>query len=125
MSHLLNVRPREVITARPHHTVADIIGQMKQDNISQMPVVNDDGSLIGMITEVDLLDYLLSGAGQMDHPIADIVSTDAATVGPDTSIDALGDIFTRGHVAVVVDESDRVRGIVTKIDMIDYLANKA
>jgi len=125
VSHLLNVRPREVITALTHETVGHVIAHMKSDNISQMPVVNEDGTLRGMITEVDLLDYLLAGTGQMDHPIADIVSTDVATVGPDTSIDALGEIFSRGHVAVVIDESEIVRGIVTKIDMIDYLANKA
>lgn len=125
VSHLLNVRPREVITAYTHDTVGHVIAHMKSDNISQMPVVAQDGTLRGMITEVDLLDYLLSGAGSMDHQIADIVSTDVATVGPDTSIDALSDIFSRGHVAVVVDESEVVRGIVTKIDMIDYLASKA
>ncbi|HEY1016288.1 MAG TPA: cystathionine beta-synthase [Herpetosiphonaceae bacterium] len=124
VSELLNVRPREVIKAYATDSVGHIIAHMKSDNISQMPVVTDDGSLIGMITEVDLLDYLLSGAGQMDHPIGDIVSTDVATVGPNTGIDALADIFSRGQVAVVIDESEVVRGIVTKIDMIEYLANK-
>lgn len=124
ISQMLNVRPRKVITAAAHDTVGHVIAHMKNDNISQMPVVREDGTLLGIITEVDLLDYLLSGAGQMEHPIGDIVSTDAATVGPDTGIDALGDIFNRGQVAIVVDEADVVRGIVTKIDMIDYLANR-
>ncbi|ABX06354.1 cystathionine beta-synthase [Herpetosiphon sp.] len=125
ISQLLDIRPRSVISAKATHTVAQVIQDMKANDISQMPVVRDDGTLVGLITEVDLLDYLLSGAGQMDHQISDIVSSAVATVGPDTSIDALTEVFSRGQVGVVVDESDVVRGIITKIDMIDYLANKA
>lgn len=125
VSHLLAKREREVITAKPQNTVAEVIHTMKANDISQMPVVRDDGTLIGMIAEVDLLDYLLSGDGQMQHQISDIVSTNVATIAPDAGVSTLTEIFNRGQVAVIVDESDVVRGIVTKIDLIDYLASKA
>ncbi len=125
VSQVLNTRAREVISAAQTATVGEVIAQMKQHNISQMPVVDADQHLVGLIAEVDLLNYLLSGAGQMDHQIADIVSTDVATVNPDTPIDALTDVFSSGQVAVVVDADHAVVGIITKIDMIDYLANKS
>jgi cystathionine beta-synthase len=124
VSDILEARKRDLVVAASSDTVGDVIGRMKADNISQMPVVDTDGWLSGMVSEVDLLNYMLSGAGAMDHAIGDIISTEVRTVRPETSLDALAEIAASGMAAVVVDEEDRPTGIVTKIDVIDYLANK-
>ncbi|HZG66856.1 MAG TPA: cystathionine beta-synthase [Herpetosiphonaceae bacterium] len=124
VSDLLESRGRALVSATVEDTVVAVIGRMKADNISQMPVVDGEGVLSGMISEVDLLNYLLSGAGGMDHAIGDIISTDVRTVRPETALDTLAEIAGSGMVAVVVDETCRPTGIVTKIDLIDYLANK-
>jgi cystathionine beta-synthase len=124
VSNLLESRGRKLVTATVTDTVGDVIGRMKSDNISQMPVVGADGVLIGMVTEVDLLNYMLSGAGAMDHAIGEIISTDVRIVGIDTSLDMVAEIAGSGMAAVVVDADERPTGIITKIDVIDYLANK-
>lgn len=124
VSDLLDNRARTLITATVEDTVGAVIGRMKADNISQMPVVDADGIIAGMISEVDLLNYLLSGAGGMEHPLADIISSDVRTVRQETSLDLLAEIAACGLVAVVVDDAGRPTSIVTKIDLIDYLANK-
>ncbi len=122
--NLLESRGRKLITASGTDTVGEVISRMKANSISQMPVVGPDERLAGMIGEVDLLNYMLSGAGSMDHPIADTISTDVQTVRPETSLEALAEIAGTGMAAVVVDGEERPTGIITKIDMIDYLANK-
>ena len=126
VSQLLSKRPKaqDVITATAADPVGHVITQMKTHNISQMPVVNQDQSLRGMIAEVDLLNYLISGDGAMDHPIGDIISSDVHTISRDTPIANLTDVFNKSSVAVVVDEQHQVEGIISKIDVIDYLANK-
>ncbi|MBA3947035.1 MAG: cystathionine beta-synthase [Herpetosiphonaceae bacterium] len=124
VSDLLQHRKRGLVTAQCDDTVAQVIGRMKTDNISQMPVVDSMGVVVGMISEVDLLNYLLSGAGAMDHSICEITSSDVRLVRADTSLDVLAEIATSNNVAVVTDEEGHPTGIVTKIDMIDYLANK-
>lgn len=124
VSNLLESRGRKLITATVTDTVGDVIGRMKADNISQMPVVGADGVLAGMVTEVDLLNYMLSGAGAMDHAIGEIISTDVRTVGMDTSLDMVAEIAGSGMAAVVVDADEHPISIITKIDVIDYLANK-
>lgn len=121
---LLTARPRSLVTTNCNDTVGEVIGRMKHDSISQMPVVDDAGKLVGLISEVDLLNYMISGDGAIDHPICDIISHNVATVQPDTSIEALSEIASRGAAAVVVDEDDKPSGIITKIDMIDYLASR-
>ncbi len=111
-----------IITARASDPVAKIVGIMKDKGISQLPVVEDD-KLVGIITEVALLNYMLEGEHQLDKPIAPIVEKDAPSVAPDAPIGKLKEIFGKGKVAVVVD-GGKVTGIVTKIDMIDFLARK-
>ena len=124
VSNLLHSRSRKLVTAGLDDTVGQVIGRMKSDNISQVPVVDGDGLLAGMVSEVDLLNYMLSGTGAMDHAISDIISNDVRTVRPDTSLDTLAEIAACGVAAVVVDDAGRPTAIVTKIDMIDYLAAK-
>ncbi len=124
VSELLATRSRGLVTASCNDTVGGVIGRMKGDGISQMPVVDDDGKLTGLISEVDLLNYMISGSGAMDHPICDIISRNVATVRADTPLDTLSEIAGKGAVAVVVDDDERPTGIITKIDMIDYLASK-
>ena len=114
--------PVTVITAKPTDPVAAIVRIMKDKGISQLPVVEGD-KLVGMISEVTLLNYLLESESNLEKPIGPLVEKDAASVAPDAPIAKLKEIFAKGKVACVV-ENGRVVGIVTKIDMIDFLARK-
>jgi cystathionine beta-synthase len=103
-----------------------VIARMKQFNISQLPVVENGGRYMGMVTEVDLLNHLLSSDHKQDasDTIEKIVDRDSAeVVGPETPLTVLSEIFRHGRVAVVC-EDDKVTGIVSKIDLIEYLAGK-
>lgn len=122
VADMLAARPREVITAQESTSVETAIRLMKTHNISQIPVLTDDGKLHGILGESDLLDYLLSG-GSMSHTIADLHPKQVATVEPEFLIDDLPAIFGRSQAAVVTQDG-AVIGIVTKIDVIDFLANR-
>ncbi|MBK9710927.1 MAG: cystathionine beta-synthase [Kouleothrix sp.] len=119
---LIAARPREVISAGEDTSIEAAIRQMKTHGISQLPVVDDAGRLHGIIGESDLLDYLLSG-GAMDHTIADLHAHEVATVDPEMPLDELTPIFGRSQAAVVL-QGGQVVGIVTKIDVIDFLASR-
>ena len=122
VADLLRMRPREVIAAAEHTSVEAAIRQMKTHAISQLPVLDADGRLHGIIGESDLLDYLLGG-GAMNHTIADLHAHEVATADPATPLDELTPLFGRSPAAVVV-ENGAVVGIVTKIDVIDFLASR-
>jgi predicted transcriptional regulator len=53
--------------------------------------------------------------------IASLVHT-AVTVHEDTPLNTLSDILQKSKAAVLVDDGDRVNGIITMIDVIDFLA---
>lgn len=126
VADVLEAKPRrEVITARVDDPMTAVVERMKRFDISQLPVTDEEGRYVGVVTEVDLLNHMLSGEHEHspEEPIGPIVSTDAAVVGRNTSLEVLGEIFSRSSVTVVL-EGDQVAGIVTKIDLIDFLTAK-
>ncbi|MBI3073973.1 MAG: cystathionine beta-synthase [Deltaproteobacteria bacterium] len=117
---ILKARPaRNVLVAQKTDRVTAVIQVMQQHGISQMPVM-DGGRLVGLITEVDLLHSVLSGKGG-DATIDAAMSFDYATADPATNADVLPEIFAQGKVVVVLSDGEIV-GMITKIDLIEYLA---
>lgn len=123
---ILHAKKTGVVTAHKGDFKTNVIARMKQYNISQLPVIENGGRYVGMVTEVDLLNHLLSSDHQhaADETVEDIIDLESAeVVGPETSLAYLSEVFRNGKVAVVC-EQDRVTGIVSKIDLIEYLAGR-
>jgi cystathionine beta-synthase len=98
---------------------------MKAYDISQLPVVDGEDRLVGMISEVDLLDHLLH-ADHIHDPeetIKPMVNPNVITVQPEASVESVLPAFERGRV-VVVTEGEAPIAMLTKIDLIDYLAGQ-
>ncbi len=117
---VLGGRAGAVITARRTDKVEVVVKKLKEHDISQMPVVDEAGRAIGMIHEYDLLNFLIEGKHRLSEVVEPLVQPLQGTVGPDTPIARLREIFNDDNVAVVR-EGDRVTGILTKIDLIDFL----
>jgi cystathionine beta-synthase len=121
---ILGDRRREVLTAKKGDKVDQMVELMRKHGVSQMPVLSDDGRPVGMVHEYDLLNALVSNKVKFGDPIDAIVAPLQGMVSPDTSINRLREIFAQDNVAVVR-EGEKIVGIVTKIDLIDYLHRTA
>jgi cystathionine beta-synthase len=113
---------RGIIGAQRGDSLRNVIGLMKEHGISQVPVL-DKGRLSGLVSEIDLLNYLLQNPGSMDVPVDELVEADYATVTPQTKIKLLKNIFNDAKLVCVLERDDLV-GVITKIDLIEYLASK-
>ena len=124
VSDILELRKKKnkIVTTTSTAKVKDVIATLKELGISQLPVV-DKGKLQGIITEVDLLRHLVSGPKTANASIATLLEGDYATVTPDTKIELLQGVLADARAAIVTD-GDAVVGIVTKIDLIDYLSKR-
>jgi len=120
---VLGRRRGEVFTARKTDKVEVVVRAMKEHDISQMPIVDEAGRAIGMIHEYDLLNFLIEGKHRLSEQVEPLVQPLQGVVGPDTPVGRLRDIFNDDHVAVVK-EGDRVTGILTKIDLIEFLGER-
>ena len=120
---VLGSRTGRVITARKTDKVEAVVKAMKDNDISQMPVVDEAGHALGMIHEYDLLNFLIEGKHRLSEVVEPLVQPLQGVVTPDTPISRLRAIFNDDNVAVVK-EGDRITGIVTKIDLIEFLGER-
>ncbi len=122
VADVIKARPQTLIVAHRGDKVSALTERLKKEGVGQMPVVEADGSAVGMIHEHDLLSGLIDGSHKMGDAIDKLVQPLQGVVTPETGISKLKDIFAQGNVAVVR-EGQKVTAIVTKMDLIEFLAN--
>jgi len=124
VGEVLDSRPREVITAQSTDTVIQVIERMKDKDISQLPVV-DNGVPTGLISEVDLLNHMVSGIHRLGDPVGDLAGDDILKVSREMSVEKLAERFASENCqAAAVVEKGTLVGLLTKIDIIEFLAKK-
>ena len=114
-----------LITAHPTDSMTNVIAMLKNNNVSQLPVVDNLGKLIGIVTEIELLNHMLlaNHVHQSDETIESIIDVNVPVVRPNTPLETLMAIFSH-HNAVVIAVGDQVQGILTKIDILDFLSSQ-
>jgi len=120
---LLRGRKVEVLAAKRGEPFEQVINTMRKYGISQMPVATPSGAAVGMIHEYDLLNALIAGTHKLSDPIDPIMAPLQGVVTMETSLAQLRDVFAEDNVAVVK-QGEKVVAIVTKIDLIEYLASR-
>jgi cystathionine beta-synthase len=117
----------QVHTARSTDRVSDVIARLKEYNVSQLPVVDANGRLRGIVAEVDLLNHMLltdHGHHAPDENIESMIDPNVPVVSPNTNLETLMAFFSN-RTAVVIATEGQIQGILTKIDILDYLTNQA
>ena len=112
--------PKQIITIELSQALGEAIRVFREQGISQLPVV-DSGRLAGILTEADVLHVVVEGRASNDSSIAEVMVRDVNTVELHQPTGSLPEIFDRGEVAIVVDSDHHVQGLLTKLDLIDYL----
>ena len=125
LGDLLLAKPIKTLhTAALGDSIRKVVTVMHQHGVSQMPVVGADGTLVGLIEEVDLLNHMLEKhIHSHDEAIDALVQNAGAVFPPETSLEESMPSLTAGYALIVVENSKPV-GILTKIDVLDYVAGK-
>jgi cystathionine beta-synthase len=118
----------QFVTISAHKKVAEAIGLMEQYSISQLPVVRDGdvtslADVIGSLSDRALLDRVFKNPDALHEDVASAMLGPLATVEADASVDEIVTALTGGTNAVVVGDAGRPIGVVTRSDLLDYLAH--
>jgi CBS domain-containing protein len=129
----------DVMTPEPTHVTADeqlerAAHLMAERRIKRLPVVDDSGCLVGILSRVDVLrtmgeDYPAPGSAAQQigskpaNVVGDLMRTDVPSVTADAPVGELLDAVTstRLNRAIVVDNDRHVLGIVTDQDLLARL----
>ncbi len=118
---IISKNPKVLITTNSNALIKNVIQKMKENNISQMPVL-DKEKVIGIISESAILNYMLTSGSSSANTISQLVQTHFTAVDTNVPIFKVLEILKTGENAVLVIENDELKDILTKIDLIDYLS---
>ncbi len=126
-----SIMTKNVVCVIPQQKIIDVkhIYEKKKFH-HHIPVIEDD-KLIGMVSLIDFM-YEIKGAGLDDNnaiynelTVKDIMTPNPYAVGPETSINAVAEIFAKGRYrAIPIVENESVVGIVSTADLIRYYMKK-
>jgi CBS domain-containing membrane protein len=130
------IMTREVVAVRPDTLLAEVAEAMGNRGISGVPVVDAAGQVLGVISEKDFLTHMgvaepknflvlvascLQSQGCVALPVkqrlaADLMSSPAVTVGPETSVKEIAALFTAKGInrVPVTDPAGRLLGLVSR-----------
>ncbi|ADU67084.1 CBS domain-containing protein [Desulfurispirillum indicum] len=137
------------ICVAPDHSIKDTARLFLEKDISGAPVLDASGKLVGIITKKDIIDTIkelklprminlfdaiiyLENTEEYNHELGKISAVQVAeamtrkvvTVDPQTDIAKVAGILSESHVHMVpvVDEGNRVQGIVSTTDIMRAIA---
>ena len=108
----------DLITLRGEDTIQTAIDRMVEAGVSQLPVLSQSGSPIGLVSEASLLAKGAQRTGQVKA----IMATDLAIVAPSLSFVEARRRLDQEEALLICEEGELV-GIVSRIDMIRALRN--
>jgi len=147
-----DIMTKEVMTVKRDTSVNQVAKLMGAHDISGVPVVDDDNHVIGIITELDLIvrntrlemprfiEVLDWGRIPLERPghakerlrhmlgteAADLMTEKVETIAPDASVEDLAELMVKHRVnpVPVVDDAEKLIGIVSRADLVDMMAEQ-
>ena len=144
-----DIMDAEPVTVSPTDDVETVVRILRRHELPGVPVVNEGGRCVGIVTEADLV--LADEQGDLHLPhyielfggvvfleplhrfeerlkkafastVADLMTEDPVTVEPDASVAEAGRVIVhRGHNRLPVVEHGRLVGVVTRVDVLEAL----
>jgi len=119
----------DVVLARTTDSVAKAIETLERYGISQMPVSEreDDsiGGIVGSINERSLLERAYRDPGVVERTVGEVMDRPLPTIEEGASLDEAFELLSAGAPAVVATTGDRPAGVITKLDLLEFLAHRA
>lgn len=150
--NVADIMDRDPVTVAPGTPVQDVLRLMKDNELPGLPVVNEAGRCVGIVTEADLVLSEEEGDLHMPHhldimggtiwleswkhfeerleksmaaEVDGMMTPDPTTVTPDMSVKEAGRIIAEtGHNRLPVAEHGRFVGLVTRLDVLEAMTRE-
>jgi CBS domain-containing protein len=147
-----DIMDSEPVTVAPDASVEEVVRVLKSNELSGVPVVNEGGRCVGIITEEDLVIADEQGDLHIPHYIElmggvvfleplrrfeerlrravassaeDMMTEDPVTIAPEASVAQAGRVMVdKGHNRLPVVEHGQLVGVVTRVDVLQALAHE-
>lgn len=116
-----NVMTTQVVSAKPKASLDDVFALLLRHHVSGLPVVDDEGFLLGVITEYDLLS-LLCDTSFDSGIVSDFLTKDVVTVNENEALSDIAELFMSHSIRrIPVLRDGKIVGIISRRDLIRYI----
>ncbi len=120
----------DLVLARTTQRVGDAIAILQEYGISQLPVSeHPEGDaiegIVGSITERGLLDRAFRDPTVVDRTVGEVMDRTLPVIDVTASLDEAFALLSGEDAAVIAIRGDRPVGVVTKLDVLEYLAHRS
>lgn len=111
----------KIVSIDPITTVRKALDLLRENDISQLPVL-DRGKSVGSVQDHDLMSTVMERTTLVDSPVSSIMGPSFPTMNIDSQIEDVIRLMTsKKNPAVLIEDEQRVTGILTRYDVIEYM----
>ena len=114
---------RDTVVVGPGDSLTVAYQRMKMYDVSQLPVMDGD-RIVGIVDESDVLLHVYGDEVRFQDPVSTAMVSKLNILDVTAPMESLLPVFDRGHVAIVMDQA-RFIGLITRIDLLNYLRRRA
>ncbi|MCP4613986.1 MAG: CBS domain-containing protein [Planctomycetes bacterium] len=118
-----DVMTRDVITVKQETPIYEAMAIMRKNDITGMPVIDDDMNLVGVITEKDVLRLFCGAEDDNNATVDSFMTRPAVSYRVDESLQSVCDFMIVNYFrrVPVVSKKGKLVGIISRPDIIDYI----
>lgn len=110
------IMSRSVITSRPEMSVSEAKELMRAHHVSGLPVINDNGVVVGVFSQTDALE-------KDGCYVKDLMTSPAVTVDEEAAVNEVAALMAAKNInRVPVLSQGRLVGVVSRADLVRFVA---
>jgi CBS domain-containing protein len=117
----------DVVAAKDNANIIEVSTRLVLGVFNGMPIIDDNGSVIGIITAIDILRAIRDGKDLNTLLVRDLMTQNPSVVNQNTKIEEVIDIMDKKGIEMVpvVEENDgRIIGIISRSDILKEKLNE-
>jgi cystathionine beta-synthase len=112
----------DTVVVRASDTLQTAYKRMRFADVSQLPVLDDHGKLVGLVDEKMLLEGLTKDGKviSLSTAVSEVMRPAKPVLPKETSIEDASS-FMRQHPLIMVTDGEKLLGLITRVDMLNHL----
>ncbi len=110
-----DIESKQVIIAHPTEEISDVARKLVQNNINHLPVVDDEGKLMGIVTSWDIANAIAKGKAKLK----DVMTKKVIIAREDEPVDVIARRIDKYEISglPIIDKDNKVKGMITAEDI--------
>ncbi len=123
---IYDVMSVDVVCAKKNATIIEAATRIVLGGFNGIPIINDDGMVIGMLTTIDILNAIKAGKDINSATIEEIMTANPIVINQNNEIEETIDIMNKNRISMVpvVEDDGRIIGICSRSDIMKEILNE-